>query len=208
MKFLTDRTQVVFNELSENSFIKQFTFVGGSAAAYYLEHRLSEDLDFFTWHDRLPEDTSVFIKNISQNHTVEIANLSSTYMDLFVDDVKITFFANDWEVLKENRNQLTRNIFAADINLLCAMKVNTLSLRAIFRDYYDLYVFNKDRFTLEEIFKNAVLFIPGITKKIFGMQLSYIDDIEDENIEHLQPKYKVSLNEIQKHFESELLKFI
>lgn len=49
MKFLTDKTQLVFNSLAEHKIIIEFTFVGGSAIAYHLQHRLSEDLDFFTW---------------------------------------------------------------------------------------------------------------------------------------------------------------
>lgn len=47
-----------------------------------------------------------------------------------------------------------------------------------------------------------------MTKKVFGMQLTYIDDIEDENIAHLSPKYKVSIKEIQKHFEKEFYKVL
>ena len=84
------------------------------------------------------------------------------------------------------------------------MKINTLSLRAKFRDYYDLYVINKEKFSIEEIFNHAVKFLPGITKKVFAMQLTYINDIEDENIAHLSPKYNVSLTEIQKHFEAQI----
>lgn len=39
------------------------------------------------------------------------------------------------------------------------------------------------------------------------MQLTFIEDIEDENITHLSPKYKVSLKDIQTHFDRELVKF-
>ena len=116
----------------------------------------------------------------------------------------MTFFANDWQALKENRINITNYIYAADLPLLCAMNINTLSLRAKFRDYYDLYVMNKEKYSIEDIFNLAVKFLPGITKKVFAMQLTYINDIEDENIAHLSPKYNVSLVEIQKHFEEQI----
>jgi hypothetical protein len=206
MNFLTDKTQKVFNLLSGYNYISEFTFVGGSAIAYYLNHRLSEDLDFFTWHKYLPADISLFLKDISKTHKVEIVNSSNENIDVFIDGIKVTLFANDWDVLKENRKSIKEKIYAADLKLLCAMKVNTLSLRSKFRDYYDLYVFNKEMFSIKDIYNYASFYLPGITKKVFGMQLIYIDDIEDESIEHLSPKYKVSIKEIQKHFEKELIK--
>lgn len=204
MKFLSDNTLSLFNELSCYEFLNGFTFVGGSAAAYYLSHRLSEDLDFFTWGKKLPLETDGLIKRISENRELSIANRSETYLDIFIDGIKVTFFANDWQALKENRIKITNHIYAADLPLLCAMKINTLSLRAKFRDYYDLYVMNKEKFSIEDIFNLAVKFLPGITKKVFAMQLTYIGDIEDESIAHLSPKYNVSLVQIQKHFEEQI----
>jgi len=187
MKFLTDKTQLVFNSLAEHKIISEFTFVGGSAIAYHLQHRLSEDLDFFTWHNFLPEDITRFIKDISKNHNTVVVNSSSEYLDIIMDGIKVNFFANDWDVLKEHRSCIKKNIYAADLKLLCAMKVNTLSLRAKFRDYYDLYVINKEKFSLKDMYSYSAFYLPGITKKVFGMQLTYIEDIEDENIEHLSP---------------------
>jgi predicted nucleotidyltransferase component of viral defense system len=208
MRFLTDKTQLVFNSLAEHEIISEFTFVGGSAISYYLQHRLSEDLDFFTWQKLLPDNISLLIKDLSKDHKAEVVNSTSEYLDVFIDDIKVTFFANDWDVLKTNRNSIAKNIFAGDLKLLCAMKVNTLSLRAKFRDYYDLYVINKEKISIKDRYNNAAFYLPGFTKKIFVMQLTYIQDITDENIEHLAPKYKVSIKDIQKHFEKELHRFL
>ncbi len=208
MKFLTDKTEIVFKELSQSAFINQFTFVGGSAIAFYLQHRLSEDLDFFYWESQLPQGTNEFIKDISKHNNVVLGNLSSTYIDLFINDIKVTLFANDWFVLKENRTNVLGNIFAADLKILCAMKINVLSLRAKFRDYYDLYVLNKSKFSIKDMYNISTQYIPGMTKKIFSMQLSFIDDIEDENILHLKPQYDVNLHDIQRHFDINLKKFI
>lgn len=208
MNYLTDRTLAVLNLLDGFPILKEFTFVGGSAIASYLHHRLSEDLDFFTWNKHLPAEISLLIKDISKQYKLEMVNSTPEYLDLVIDDIKVTFFANDWRVLESNRNPLMKNIFAADLKLLCAMKVNTLALRAKFRDYYDLYVINKEKFTLNDIYHLSVFFLPGLTKKVFGMQLTYIDDIEEENIDHLNPKYKVSIKDIQQHFQKELHKII
>jgi hypothetical protein len=91
---------------------------------------------------------------------------------------------------------------------LLIIGVNTLSLRAKFRDYYDLYVISRERFSVAEIFEIAAQKIPGLTRKIFAMQLAYTDDIEDESIVHLEPEYNVTLGQIRKHFENEIKKLI
>jgi len=129
-------------------------------------------------------------------------------LDIFADGIKLTLFANDWDILRSKRSLLKNNIFIADTDILCAMIVNALTLRAKFRDYYDLYVFNKNMFSINEIYEFALKYIPGMTKKIFFMQMTYIDNIEDENIDHLEPRYNVSLKMIQKHFENELQKIL
>jgi len=208
MKFLTDNTAKLFEQLSDYELLRDFTFVGGSAVAYYLNHRLSDDLDFFSWKETLPDETESFIKKISKKRKIIIANRTRTYLDIFIDDIKVTLFANDWDALKENRIKILNNIYVADLPLLCAMKINALSIRAKFRDYYDLYVFNKEKFNIDDMYKFAVKFVPGITKRIFAMQLTYIDDIEDENIKHLHPKYRVSLKDIQKSFEAQIEKIL
>ena len=103
MKFLTDNTSLLFNELSGYEYLSSFTFAGGSAIAYYLNHRLSEDMDFFSWNGKLPPETDNFIKKISGSHEVTIANRTDSFPDIFIDGIKTTFFANDWTSLKENR---------------------------------------------------------------------------------------------------------
>jgi predicted nucleotidyltransferase component of viral defense system len=206
MKFLTAEAYSVYKEISLLEILSEFTFVGGSALALYLHHRLSEDLDFFTWKETLPKETDGLIKTISASHKVEIANYTKESLDIIADGVKITFFANNWEILKDNRIKTENNIYVANLDLLCAMKVHTLSLRAKYRDYYDLYVLNIEKYNLQEMFDIAVKFIPGMTKKIFSMQISYIEDIDDENINHLEPKHIISLKEIQSHFTRELKK--
>ena len=137
-----------------------------------------------------------------------IGNSSQTYIDLFVDDVKVTLFANNWEELKTKRENIRGNIHIANLELLTAMKTNTLSLRAKYRDYFDLYILNKEKFSITEMLEFYLKFIPGMTKKVFGMQLTYTADIVDEDIIHLSPKISISLKEIQKHFESEIKKII
>lgn len=201
---LTIQAAGVLTSLSQIPELQNFTLVGGSALSILLKHRLSEDLDLFTWFEELGKSgTDSIIKQLSKHYKVEILNTYSDGMDVLFDRVKVTFFANGWERLKE-REPLSKNSFIGTLKLLTAMKVNTLSLRAKFRDYYDLFVIAKDVFDIKKIFDISINYIPGMTKKIFSMQLPYVEDIDDERIEHLNPKYKVTLNEMRIFFEEQI----
>jgi hypothetical protein len=201
---LTIQAAGVLTSLSQIPELQNFTLVGGSALSILLKHRLSEDLDLFTWFEELGKSgTDSIIKQLSKHYKVEILNTYSDGMDVLFDRVKVTFFANGWERLKE-REPLSKNSFIGTLKLLTAMKVNTLSLRAKFRDYYDLFVIAKDVFDIKKIFDISINYIPGMTKKIFSMQLPYVEDIDDERIEHLNPKYKVTLDEMRIFFEEQI----
>jgi predicted nucleotidyltransferase component of viral defense system len=205
---LTPQTADVLTFMSGISELKDFTLVGGSALSIHLQHRLSEDLDFFTWFETLNMvGMDSIVRQISKGHSVKILNTYSDGIDISLNGVKVTFFASSWDKLK-NRELLYKNCSVGKLELLTAMKVNTLSLRAKFRDYYDLYVITKEVFDIKKIFDTALEYIPGMTKKIFSMQLVYVEDVDDETIEHLNPKYEISLDEIRIFFEEEIKKIL
>jgi predicted nucleotidyltransferase component of viral defense system len=197
---LLPKTQEVLVMLSELKLMESFTFVGGSALAVYLNHRLSEDLDFFSSEAELDTKAILDAINCLKPTDFRIINNSKTQLDLFINNVKVTFFANNWKELN-NKTKLINHISIAPIHLLCAMKINTLFLRAKYRDYYDLYVINKDVYSLKEMFDFGKELIPGLTLKLFQNALVFVKDVDDESIKHLKPKYKLSLNKIASHFE-------
>jgi predicted nucleotidyltransferase component of viral defense system len=196
-------TEKVLRRLAALPLLQDFTFVGGSALAVYLGHRLSEDLDFFTWHTDLQ---ALQIQNYLQNigfEYVRVINLSPQQADFVIDGVKVTFFANSWEELK-NRTHLFDFLFIAALPVLAVMKVNTLFLRAKYRDYYDLYVLNQAHFTLKELFEMTAVKMKNLSKTLFQRALVFTDDIADEDIQHLKPRQNVSLSQISKHFQTKI----
>lgn len=76
---------------------------------------------------------------------------------------------------------------------IAAMEVTTLFLRATYRDYYDLYYLPKSGYlSIEKLFEYTARVIPGLTMKLFFMALLYIDDIQNEDIVHLNPKQAIT----------------
>lgn len=207
-KSLAPSTAEVLTELSEIEALENFTLVGDSALSIYLRHRISEDLNLFTWFSNLDDgNIDLILKMAAQRYDVKILNTYQSGLDVLINKVKVTFFANNWDKFKE-REKLLQNSYLGKIELLTAMKMNTLSLRAKFRDYYDLYMIAQKVFDIRKILEIALQYLPGMTKKVFSMQLVYTEDIDDENIGHLKPEYDISIDEIRIYFENEIKKIL
>lgn len=198
IEYLLDNTQKVLKDLTQNEYMKNFVLVGGSALALHLHHRLSEDLDFFTYDDTF--DAKKIKEAVEIFESKEIVNISDEQIDIFLDGVKVTFFNAKWKFLKPQNIQ---NFNVASLEQIAIMKTNTLFLRAKYRDYYDLY-FLAHHFSLRQIFELSRDILNGINFKIFITALTFIDDIEDEKLDYLKPVKKLSLKEIRDFFEEKI----
>ncbi len=157
---------------------------------------MSEDLDFFS-------SDNVDLKrvlNISKSfESFEIINQTKEQINLLVDNVKLTFFNSRWKFLNNNLVNI-EELKIASLDSLAAMKINTLFIRAKYRDYYNLYILSKEKFTIRELFEKAKDIVPGLTFKLFSIALVFVDDIDDENLTHLNLKVKISKEEISNYF--------
>lgn len=180
-------------------FLENYVLVGGSALTLYLSHRKSEDLDFFTYDDRF--DKKEIFEYIKSFENKEIINQTDEQIDLLLDGVKVTFFNAKWEFLNP---QKAEKFNLASIETITAMKVNVLFLRARYRDYYDLYCLLENGMSLRQMFDASQRILEGINFKLFAIALVYIDDIEDDAIEYLEPKEKLSKEQIRDYFQSHL----
>ncbi len=193
---LPNTKDLLLQMIDSCSFLDKYVLVGGSALTLHLCHRKSEDLDFFTYDDNF--ELKEILRYIKQFEQIEILNKTDEQIDILLDGVKVTFFAACWKFLKPiNSSQF----HLATLEQIAAMKVNVLFLRAKYRDYYDLYFLAKDAMSLKQIFKCSEHIVEGITYKLFVVGLLYIDDIEDDNISYLQPKEKISKQDIRQFFE-------
>ena len=197
---LLNDTIVVSEQLIQNEYIKNFVLVGDSALSLHFCHRLSEDLDFFTFEDNFDIQMIKEISKVFKNK--KIVNISDEQIDVFLNGVKVTFFNAKWKFLKPKQDKIFN---VATIEQIAIMKTNVLFLRAKYRDYYDLYFLSK-YFSLKKIFELSKDVLDGINLKLFNSALLYIDDIEDENIRHLKPIENISLKEIREVFETKIKK--
>ena len=194
---LLPRTQALLEDLIETApFLKDYTFVGGSALALHLCHRKSEDLDFFTYRQG-SFDKQKIRKYLAKFEQKEILNESHEQMDLLINGVKVTFFDAQWEFLSPT---MPHSFNLSTLEAIAAMKINVLFLRAKYRDYYDLYFLAK-QISLRKMFELSRGIVEGLTYKLLCVSILYIDDIADDNIRHLEPKEKISKEKIRDFFE-------
>src|SRR6056297_1130658 len=187
------KTKTVLLKLVEScEFLENYVLVGGSALTMHLCHRRSEDLVFFTYGDSFSKKAIFDVMQYFQQK--ELLNQSDEQIDVLLDEVKVTFFNARWSFLKP---QQPSRFNLATLEQLSAMKVNVLFLRAKYRDYYDLYFLSKEVHSLQQIFELSKNIVEGVTYKLFVVALLYIDDIEDDDIRHLEPKEKISKEKIR-----------
>lgn len=198
--YLQGDTRKLLFELQDHAdFLKKYSLVGGAALALYLCHRKSEDLDFFTFADAFEKRE---ILNFCQRfNRFEILNESHDQLDLLIEGVKTTFFNARWDFLKPEK---ISPLNIASLDSIAAMKVNVLFLRAKYRDYYDVYFLADKIFELSELYEISKRVVPGLTKKLFCIALTYIDDIEDDSILHLEPTVELTKQDIRSFFEDKI----
>jgi predicted nucleotidyltransferase component of viral defense system len=195
LEILTPKTREVLKLLVKNNYLSNFVLVGGSALALHIKHRQSEDLDFFTYKKGCFD-----IQKIKKLLNAKIVNMTEEQVDLLANGVKVTFFDAKWNFLQPKE---IKNFNLATLEQIAIMKANVLFLRAKYRDYYDMYFLIK-KFGIKKIYELSKDYLDGINFKLFATALIYIDDIEDENIAHLNPTYKLTLKQIRDFFEKEL----
>ena len=196
---LPDTKSLLLEMIKSCSFLNKYVLVGGSALSIYLCHRKSEDLDFFTYADDF--DKKEIFEYIKGFKNKEVINQTNEQIDLLLDGVKVTFFNAKWSFLQP---QKIDRFNLSSLKAIATIKVNVLFLRAKFRDYYDLYFLVKNKMTIKEMYKCSEDILDGINFKLFVTALLYVDDIEDDDIDYLEPIEKISKEEIRDFFEKKL----
>lgn len=195
---LTTRQKTLLHLFSSNSDIKKnFYLSGGTALAeYYLHHRYSEDLDFFTEKEVDPMSIQVFIKDIMDKTGIKKVDFQQSFnrnlVFLHFDDeiVKTEFTYYPFAQLeppKEIGDIRVDSLFDIAVN-----KTFTIYQKPRSRDFIDLYLIMKEKgWSFSDLRKNARMkFDTHIDPLQMAQQLLEINNLEDfpKMIVKLDPK--------------------
>jgi hypothetical protein len=216
MNGLTPHTEKIFKEISLLECVKDYILMGGTALALQLNHRLSEDLDFCRWHktkkERLIVDWHTIQQQLSTVGETKIAVLDATQCDFLVDGVRITFLDDNKFKQPQGLQKVhyLNNIYIADIETIAVMKLEVMTHRNQFRDYYDIYSILKSGVSLSDILaQTGVYTFHNLrTRDILAVLLNAQQPPLDTNFSAMLPIYNISFEEIKQFLVEKAKEFV
>ncbi len=159
---MPEATKLLFQKLvaSPPDFQKHFILIGGTGLACHLQHRYSEDLDFFSWKSNNKGTYNQgaiigFFRNTFDVSRVDI--LSENHLDMIVDNVKVSYVQNDVQEKPIKSTKITDSISIGTLEGIAICKLEAILSRKVYRDYFDLVEISKN-FNLHELAKKAATY--------------------------------------------------
>lgn len=144
-QILTKEQKIILDEISRNNFLlKNFYFTGDTAlSTFYLNHRFSEDLDFFS-ENRI--DTQIILTLLhewSNKYHFEIDSKPGEVVHIFnlsfpnKENLKVDFGYYPYKRLEKGKN--FQGIEIDSLLDIATNKLVTVNMRSNVKDFVDLY---------------------------------------------------------------------
>lgn len=211
MSILSDNQKKVLWLLSKEKIISDnFYLSGGTALAeFYLNHRLSEDLDFFSEKEFDGEAISVIFKKIQKDAGIKSVKYEQSFnRNLFFLELENDFIKTEFTYFPFPRIEREVNADNLQIDSLLDIAVNkifTIYQKPRSRDFIDLYLIlkMKSEWSIDELMKKAHAKFDNYLDPIqLSAQFVKVDILKD------YPKMitQISKKEMQEFFISEAKK--
>ena len=167
-------TLAILKKVMEMPAFQQFNLVGGTSLSLQIGHRISIDLDLFTFEDY---DSQTMLNALETIGNVDILVDKPPFLQVKLDDVKMDFLKFPYPFVKEFKE--IEGIRLVSIELIAVMKLLAIARRGVKKDFYDLY-FLLEKYTLDEI----VSYFEDQIKKVdmfhIIKSLTYFDDADSD----------------------------
>lgn len=182
----------------EKSIIDNFYLTGGTALSeFYLKHRLSEDLDFFSFEEVDQVAVEAFLKKFSTH--ISLSEIKrKQFLGLFSfkliypdgEELKVDFNYYPFPLIEKGVN--FKNIRVNSLYDIAVDKVHTLFMKPRTRDYLDLYFIMKTKdYPLDKLILDAkAKFDWDIDRVNLGSQFSRVRDLKDEDFPKMLKPFK------------------
>ena len=206
---LTPNQKLLLDEVANSRVLtNSFYLTGGTALSeFYLNHRLSEDLDFFTENELNEVEIAAWVKTIAQKTAtnVEFETLRGQLIYYFKfpkDTVKIEFAYFPFPVLGSYLRYKTLKV--SSLEDIAVNKLQTILTRSRSRDYFDLFeILKREKLSIEKVGRDYRLkFDVFIPDEELARRFTAVLDAKD------QPKFlkKVAWEKVVNFFLSEAKK--
>lgn len=204
---LCNNTLVVFEKVSQLDCIKDLYLCGGTGISLLLQHRQSEDLDFELLNYR-GDIKHLDISGIS-NEIISVFPdsqreiLGNQHIQFYIGDhVKLSFFAPQNRVPALHTGFTYNNLKTVDAQDALGMKLFTITVRSLYRDYYDIYSLLQAGLSFEEGLDYALKFTRHQvhSKAVLSALITPTLYPKPQDFDLMQPKYNVSPEEMADYF--------
>jgi len=192
----------VFEAIGKNqSFCDQFYFTGGTALAiYYLHHRYSDDLDFFSEKDFPNEPIIAHMSELAKEKSLDVTYTKIETTRIFEfrkhNDLMLKVDFAWYPFHRITSGTLDRGISIDSLLDIAANKIMTINQRTEVKDYIDLY-FLLQKFSLWDLLYAH--------EKKFGIKIDLIlltaDMLKIESFDYLPKMIKpITLPALKRFF--------
>lgn len=184
---LSLKQKELLNLLGKNRTVcGNFYLTGGTALAeFYLKHRYSEDLDFFSENEFEPQNISVVLKSFQSKIKIkkidyeQSFNRNLFFLHLEKETIKTEFTYFPFPRIE--KKQKIGELYVDSLIDIAVNKIFTIYQKPRSRDFIDLYyIIQKTDWTLEELVKKAkIKFDWHIDPIQLGSQLIKAEELKD-----------------------------
>jgi predicted nucleotidyltransferase component of viral defense system len=232
LEFLPTATQKIFARFQNDQRLAGFTLVGGTALALQIGHRISEDLDFNIFGQKLPVGRidSILDELASEGIPIESLitpeqklgfkintseNLDHYIQDYLIDGAKVTFHSRNASDRPQPQIDFLKSTPKQEIGAGCfdvlgldgllVMKSIVVYDRVRSRDIFDLMILTRDHgYTLKEIFAAIDAYQPIRHKhpEHFKSVVTGVIPLDGNDEGFSSIRLNVNMDAIYKHFKT------
>jgi predicted nucleotidyltransferase component of viral defense system len=211
MSILSENQKRLITVLSgEKSLCDNFYLTGGTALAeFYLEHRQSEDLDFFSETEFEVAAVSVLLRQIQEKTRVksfryeQSFNRNLFFLELENNTIKTEFTYFPFPRIEKNKK--VGDLYVDSLIDIAVNKIFTIYQNPRSRDFIDLYfILKKEKWNIADLVNKAkIKFDHHLDYLQLGAQLMKVSELKD------YPKMIIKINDQdwQNFFIAEAMKF-
>ena len=161
-----------------------FFLTGGTAlSAFYLEHRISEDMDFFTEEEgQVPQVLSVLQEIVSKlNAQLEIKRSFRSYLEVFLTQEKgilrCDFALDSPYRLEKKIFKQEYGIYVDNVLDISCNKLSALYDRGDPKDFVDVYFIDREVIPFERLVEKAKRKHIGLDNYYLAISLAKVEDL-------------------------------
>lgn len=181
---ITKKQKLILEGISKSEYLrKNFYFTGGTALSeYYLQHRYSDDLDFFS-EDKFENQVILGIvdewsKQFNFSYTSRFVEVVYRFELHFEDNYKFLLDFGHYPYKRIEKGLTVGNIQLDSLRDIATNKLFTVNQRTDVKDFVDLYFIIKKKFTIWDLIYSAEVKFRKMNTDIelIAMDLMKVDD--------------------------------